>query len=441
MSAELGKLAAEAFFYGYPIVANNIEVSRVVSSGFGAIPPAPFNTFGHAKQLAGPRDTFVTVNNDTLYSIAPIDLSVGPVVLHVPDTKGRYYVLQFVDAWSNNFAYVGKRATGTGEGEFLLVPPGWAGKAPEGMTVIHAPTRIFTIVGRNAVEGDADIPNVLALQKGFTLRPLEAGKTAQGMPTADPNVPDELKFWENLRVWMQGFPPSDADQQVQKQFAPLGLLNPTSPYINADPGLAAVLKGGYAAAEAKMEAALKSGAGLVNGWNVTMHIFDYNLDFFEVGALNDPMWKIKTRPEAYVMRTIAARAGLWGNHAYEALYALTYVDDKGEQLNGAHQYELKLSPPPPVAAFWSLTMYNVPKFFLVANSINRYSIGDRTPGLKTDADGSVTIYMQKNSPGADKAGNWLPTPDGDFRPALRMYQPNVEIFGGEWKPPAIQRVG
>lgn len=439
MSTDLGKLAAEAFFYGFALVANNTEVARFVTSGMGSVPPTPFNSFGHAKQLAGPNDTFVTVNNDTLYSIAPIDLSAGPLVLHVPDTNGRYYVLQFVDAWSNNFAYVGKRATGTREGEFLLVPPGWAGKPPEGMRVIHAPTRIFTIVGRNAVDGAADIPNVLELQKGFTLRPLE-NQAPKGMPVPDPNVPQDLKFWEELRVWMQAFPPSDADQEYEKKFVPLGLLSETSPYVNADPALAAVLKGGYAAGAAKMEELIKGGADTVNGWRMTMHTFDYNLDFFEIGASSDPMWQIKTRPEAYVMRTIAARAGLWGNHAYEAAYAMTYVDDKGEQLNGAHKYEFKLSPPPPVDAFWSVTMYNVPKFYLVPNAINRYSIGDRTAGLKTNADGSVTIYMQKDSPGADKASNWLPTPEGDFRPTMRMYQPGQAIFDGEWRPPAIVRV-
>ncbi len=301
MSTDLNQLAIEAFFYGYPIVANNNEIMRIHEKGLGSITPTAFNTFGHANALAGPNDTFVTVNNDTVYSIAPIDLSVGPIVLHVPDTAGRYYVLQFVDAWSNNFAYVGKRATGTGEGEFLLVPPGWTATAPDGMRVIHAPTRIFTIVGRNAVDGEADLPNVAALQKGFQLRPLDAGKTPEGVPQPNLQVPQELEFWEKLRVWMQAFPPSATDQAVQKRFAPLGLLDETSPYLNANPTVAAALGQGMKAGQAKMEAATKAQRALPSGWSLTMHVFDYNLDFFEVGAIDEPQWKIANRNEAYVM--------------------------------------------------------------------------------------------------------------------------------------------
>jgi hypothetical protein len=158
-----------------------------------------------------------------------------------------------------------------------------------------------------------------------------------------------------------------------------------------------------------------------------------------VGTIDDSQWKIASRNEAYLIRAVAARAGLWGNHAYEALYGMTYVDDKGEQLSGERKYQIRFAPPPPVGAFWSLTMYNLPHYYLVENPINRYSIGDRTPGLKTDEDGAVTIYVQKDSPGADKESNWLPAPDGEFRPVLRMYQPDAKIFSGEWSPPAIER--
>jgi hypothetical protein len=439
MSTDLPALATEAFFYGYPIVANNNEVVRFVAHGLGSVPATPFNTFGHAKALAGPEDTFVTVNNDTVYSIAPMDLGVGPMVLHVPDTAGRYYVLQFVDTWSNNFAYLGKRATGTGKADFLLVPPGWNGAAPEGMRVIHAPTRIFTIVGRIAVNGADDLQNVYALQNNFELRPLEPGREPEGIPAPDPNVPHPLEFWEKMRVWMRAFPPSATDIEVQQRFAPLGLLDEKSPFVEADPALVATLDHGLAVAHDKMEQATKSQPALPSGWSLTTHAFDYNLDFYEIGALDAPEWKIASRNEAYLTRAVAARAGLWGNHAYEALYGMTYVDDKGEPLSGEYKYQIRFAPPPPVGAFWSLTMYDMPNYYLVANPINRYSIGDRTPGLKTNEDGSLTIYIQKDSPGADKESNWLPAPAGEFRPVLRMYQPGAEIFSGEWTPPAIER--
>src|SRR3954447_25694400 len=195
------ELVTQAYLYGFPLVFNLEQVTRYVTEGVGANPAAPFNTFSHARELAGPRDTFVTINNDTVYSMAQLDLSVGPVALHVPDTAGRYYVLQFVDAWTNNFAYVGHRATGTGEGDILLVPPGWRGAAPDGATLIRFPTTVASIVGRWSVAGDEDLPAVHALQDATTLTPVDADATAAGLAIPDPSAPAELAFLERLRVW------------------------------------------------------------------------------------------------------------------------------------------------------------------------------------------------------------------------------------------------
>ena len=172
-----------------------------------------------------------------------------------------------------------------------------------------------------------------------------------------------------------------------------------------------------------------------------MHLFDYNSDYFGVGTIDAPEWRIDDRTSAYATRAASARAGLFGNHGCEADYEIVYVDADGEQLNGAHRYELRLDAMPPVDAFWSLTMYSVPKFLLVANSIDRYSIGDRTPGLSVAADGSLTIHLQHESPGPDKDSNWLPTPEDDFRPVMRMYQPAPEVLAGDYALPAITRVG
>ena len=173
MADERVALAADAYVYGYPLVYDLAEVDRVGRVGMGSLAPAPMNTFSHAHQLAGPQDQFVSVNNDTVYSIANLDLTGGPVLCAFPTPAARYYVLQFVDAWTNNIAYVGRRATGTAAGAYLVVPPRWAGEVPRGATVIPASTEVVTIVGRNACDGPGDLPRVVALQEGFTLRPLD----------------------------------------------------------------------------------------------------------------------------------------------------------------------------------------------------------------------------------------------------------------------------
>lgn len=427
----LAETAARAFVYGFPLVFNLDQVHRYITTGVGSNPAAPLNTFSHARTLAGAEDTFVSINNDTVYSMAQVDLSVGPVVLHVPDTAGRYYVLQFVDAWTNNFAYVGHRATGTAAGDFLLAPPGWGGAAEPGVTVIEFPTLIASIVGRWACDGADDLPAVHALQAQTTLTAIDPAATPAGLPVPDDAVDDSLLFLEKLRVWSQAFAPAARDVPLQESLSAVGIGQAgPSPYRMPDAEFVAAVTGGLAAAEQGLQQALRSGSGpKVNGWMLTFHAFDYNLDFFEVGALNDPAFMIAD-PEARIGgRAAAAMAGLWGNHAYEAAYIITYVDSEGEQLNGANNYTLRLDPTPPVGAFWSLTMYDMPNYYLAANPIDRYSIGDRTPGLVYEDDGALTITISHAAPSDPKArANWLPAPAGDFRPILRMYEPEPAVL-------------
>ena len=440
LDPSLAARAAEAFIYGFPLVFDLQEVARFARSGIGAVAATPFNQFGHAPTLAGPETDFVSINNDTVYSIANVDTSGGPVRLDVPDSHGRYYVLQFVDAWTNNFAYVGHRATGTKAGAFLLVGPGWAGDTPDDATVVRFPTTIATIVGRWAVDGKSDMPAVRELQSALDLTPTAAGS---GIPEPDPGVPEELRFFESLRRWMRAFPPAERDLAYQQRFEPLGLMAADSPYLDPDPGLAAALRDGLAAARAGLEQALKdSPSPKQNGWDLTYHIFDYNLDFFEIGALDDERWKLDDGPGRYLQRAGAARGGLWGNHGYEAAYAMVYVDGAGEALDGSYTYELRFMSPPPCGAFWSVTMYDATDFYLVENPIERYSIGDRTPGLATSDDGSFTIVFEHDQPSdADRRANWLPTPTGTFRPLLRIYEPDDAIFDGSWELPPVTRTG
>lgn len=347
--------------------------------------------------------------------------------------------MQFVDAWTNNFAYVGHRATGTDAGTFLLVPPEWTGQVPADATVIRLPTNIATTVGRWAVAEESDLPAVGELQSALKLTATEPGS---GLPQPDPAVPEELRCFESLRTWMHAFPPAERDRAYQQRFQPLGLLDADSPYVNADPALAAALREGLETGSAGLERALKdSPSPRQNDWDLTYHIFDYNLDFFEVGALDDDRWKLPDGPMRYLQRAGAARGGLWGNHGYEAAYAMVYVDADGQALDGSHSYELRFITPPPCGAFWSVTMYDATDFCLVENSIARYSMGDRTPGLALADDGSLTIVLQHDQPREpERQANWLPTPPDTFRPLLRVYEPDDAIFEGGWELPPIWRM-
>ncbi|MGW6916659.1 DUF1254 domain-containing protein [Kitasatospora sp. NPDC054939] len=440
--AELEALAADAYVYGYPLVFDLSMVEGFHTKGLGSIAAAPFNRFSHSGTLAGPEDAYVSVNNDTLYSIALLDLSEGPQVLQVPDSGGAYYVLQFIDAWTNNFAYLGSRATGTGAQKWLIVPPGWHGVPLEGHGLIESPTTVATVVGRTACDGPADLARAVAFQGGMELGALEAGGVAAGLPRPDPEVPEALGFFERLRVWAAAFPPPAADLAYQQRFAPLGLLDGgPSPYRAAAPEWAAALSRGQAAGRERVEAATRPAVEESTGeWNANLHLFDYNLDHFGPGTLNDPEWRIPDRRAAYLTRAVAARAALWGNHAYEAVYASTFDDADGHPLTGAHAYTLRFDVPPPVDAFWSVTMYALPDYYLVANPIDRYAIGDRTPGLVRGEDGSLTLVLQHERPtDPDEAANWLPAPEGEFRPMVRLYQPQAAVLDGSYRLPLIRR--
>ncbi|MEU3144003.1 DUF1254 domain-containing protein [Streptomyces sp. NPDC006999] len=438
--SDLEALAAEAYVYGFPLVFNLDEVERFTRKGMGSLAPTAFNRFSHADTLAGPDDTFVSINNDTVYSMAQLDLSGGPLLMRVPDTGGRYYVFQFVDAWTNNFAYVGRRATGTAAGTFLLTGPGWSGEVPAGTVRITSPTSVASIVGRWACDGPDDLAAVRALQQATALAPFGDRAASAGLPAPEVAVDgSELLFFEKLRTRMRAFPPAGADQDYQQRFAPLGLLESASPYSDPPAGLEQALRAGHTAGRERVEHATTHGSSPEqNGWKLAYDAFNYNLDFFGPGTLDTPQWVFSDRATARVVRAAAARAGLWGNHGYEAAYAMTWSDGDGSPLDGTRAYTLRFETTPPVDAFWSVTMYDLPDYYLVANPIDRYSVGDRTPGLHYERDGSLTLHLEPDRP-ADPAAaaNWLPTPPGPFRPVLRMYQPRPAVFDGTYILPPI----
>ena len=203
--------------------------------------------------------------------------------------------------------------------------------------------------------------------------PIDAPAPVSGVPVPDPRVRPELEWWENFRVALAAFPPPAADAPILAICEKLGLTAPESPYIDPDGELAQLLVAGQKAAEEKMEELVKHTGEAANSWQNSLRAFDYNNDDFEIGTIKDPVWMIPDRKTAYVARALVARAGLWGNHGYEANYQMTYVDPDNQPLSSDHRYEVHLTELPPVDAFWSLTMYDAHEFYLVANPINRYA--------------------------------------------------------------------
>ena len=282
-----------------------------------------------------------------------------------------------------------------------------------------------------------------ALQDATTLTQMDPAAVPAGLPEPTKGLSEAAAFYDKLRLYSQAFPPARRDQPVQASFAPIGLSTAgDSPYLNPEPQLGRAITAGYAQGQENLHTALTTGGAspLVNGWNLTYHVFDYNLDFFQIGALDDPAFKIDNPTVRLVERAGAALGGLWGNHAYEAAYVMTYLDDQGEQLTGTRTYQLHLNPTPPVGAFWSLTMYDVPNFYLVDNPIDRYSVGDRTPGLIYEDDGALIITISHTPPDNPKGrANWLPAPAADFRPILRMYEPGPDVLSNHYTIPPITR--
>ncbi|MEL5955843.1 DUF1254 domain-containing protein, partial [Streptomyces sp. CLV115] len=381
---DLVALATEAYVYGYPLVRDLSVVEGAMYTGYGPLPPTPFNRFAHADRPVPPDTPFVSVGDDTVRSVAHLDLSGGPVLIHVPDgphdrdtpddrdgPDSTYRVLQFVDAWTDNFAYVGHRPTGTRTGDWLVVPPGWAGRVPDGVLgVIDAPTSVVTVIGRSDCDdGDCDggdhgggsygAERVRAFQEQLTVTHVEPGTHRTGLPAPDPDVPEPLRFFEQLRVWMADFPPSAPDRAYQDRFQPLGLLEEgASPYVRADAVLVRALTEGAARGGARVEEADRADA-VRAGWAMQPHLFDYNLDHYGVGTVDSPEWRIADREASYLTRAVAARSALWGVHGYEAVYARALCDAGGGRLNGAHSYVLRFEGRPPAEAGWSLAVYDM----------------------------------------------------------------------------------
>jgi len=378
----------------------------------------------------------VSPNADTLYSFAWLDLSKEPIVLSLPDTKGRYYVMQMIDAWTDVFAAPGPRTTGMGKRDFAIVGPGFKGKLPAGLKKIESPTNLLWIAGRTQTNGEADYDAVHTMQKEYKLTPLSAWGKPYTPPAAvpvDPKVSREppmsqvekmsaQTFFARLNALMQGNPPAARDAGAMKKFAALGIA-PGQKFTlqDLDPAAQSALAKGMKDAQQAIVAEAKKPPGkVVNGWMLSYDLGSYGTK--------------------YLYRAAVAWVGLGANLPEDALYPMTRVDGEGKPLTGENKYVMHFTKEqiPPVKAFWSVTMYNGKQAF-VENPINRYAIGDRDK-LKFNPDGSLDLYIQHESPGKEKESNWLPAPKDGFNLIMRLYWPQKSVLDGTWAPPPVKKV-
>jgi hypothetical protein len=435
---EAAKIGVEAVVYGLPLVI--MELTRLASTNV-ASPQldahAPMNQFGHMLKYPPASDhTVVRMNIDTLYSWAWLDLSKEPMVLSVPDTKGRYYMMPMIDAWTNIFASPGTRTTGNKAGQFVITGPVWKGTLPKGAQELKSPTNMVWIVGRTKTDGPPDYAAVNAIQKEYTLTPLSALGKPYTPPAGvvDPAVNmkvgpadqlakmDSTTYFKMLARLMASNPPPAADAPALATLAKIGVV-PGQDFDpgKLDPAVAKALNGSVQIAMEKLQAAAKTAGKPVNGWNIVpMTIGKFGTD--------------------YGLRAVVSVIGLGANLAEDAIYPNAFVDGDGKPLSGANKYVVHFDKgqPPPANAFWSLTMYNA-QSFMVENPINRYDIASWMP-LKYNKDGSLDIYVQRDSPGKDKEANWLPAAAGEFSITMRVYWPKPEMIKGTWEPPPLKRV-
>ncbi len=425
-------LTEEATVWGYPIVQNykGTYFSSVLKQSpvyFG------WNTLHHERRLYTPENRIVvSPNNDTPYSTATLDLRAEPLVLSVPNMGDRYYTFQLVDMATNNFAYIGTRTTGNKAGKFALAGPDWKGTLPEGVKLIRCPSAFVGAVGRTQLNGPDDLKNVIAVQDQYTLMPLSqlTGEKPLLVEPVDFPVYSEksittLELFSNLN-WMLQYLTLDPDEtKILGRYAAIGIA-PGKAFdpVTLDETTRKAMEAGLAAGLAKIRARADRIGRTVNGWDLA----PTGVPYFG---------------HDYMLRAAYAMKAIYVNNPEEAYYPAANVDANGDPLDGSkHRYAIRFEKGnlPPARYFWSLTMYRKSDGFLVENPIRRYSIGDRTTGLKHGADGSPTVYLEHESPGANKESNWLPAPNEPFYVLMRIYGPNESVLTGKWTPPPVERV-
>jgi hypothetical protein len=432
-------LATDAYVYGYPLVT--MEMTRRIMTNMATVEGTrgPMGQFIKLRQYPDASFRDVTAPNaDTLYTTAWLDVGNEPWVLSIPDMKDRYFLVPMLDGWTNVFQVPGKRTTGTKAQTYAITGPGWKGSLPPGVKEFKSPTSIVWILGRIYCTGTPeDYAAVHAAQDAFKLVPL----SAYGKPYTPPagkvdasidmktavrdqvNRMDAVSYFTLLADLMKRNPPAAADAPELAKFAKIGLVagkDFDASKLNADfakriPQVA----NDRIMLQFKVNKAIKD----INGWAFDSATGIYGTD--------------------YLNRALVTAIGLGANRVKDAVYPTSLKDAEGKAYEGTNKYVMHFPKGqlPPVAGFWSLTMYDA-NYFFVANPINRYSISARQK-LKANPDGSIDLYIQNQSPGADKESNWLPAPKDKFVLMLRMYWPNEKspsIINGTWKPPAVKKV-
>ena len=438
--AEMRAIAKEAYIYGNPMVDNYRIVYAYFIDTENPEYKAPFNTLKNIPRVYTPEDKAVqSPNSDTPYSMLGMDLRTEPMVLTVPKIeKKRYFSIQLVDAYTANFDYIGSRTTGNDGGTYLVAGPRWNGEIPEGVKkVFRAETEFVLAIYRTQLYDPTDLGNVKKIQAGYRAQTLSAflgqpappavkkGDLVKPLTPADQKT--SLEFFNILNFVLKFCPTVPSETELMARFSSIGIgEGKTIDLEKLSPDMKKALADGMADAWKELDDFQKTS---INTGKVTS------------GDLFGSREYLKNN---YLYRFAAAVLGIYGNSEQEAMYPAYRVDADGLKMNASkNRYTLRFLPNqfPPVHAFWSMTMYDLPASLLVENPLNRYLINSpMLSKLTLDADGGLTLYIQHDSPGADKESNWLPAPNGPFWSAMRLYWPKDAALEGKWVAPKMERV-
>lgn len=444
---EAQAIAKEAYVYGFPMVVNYKSMYLYVIDKNSPEYKAEFNQKGCEGRLYTPRDkAVVTPNSDTPYCMSWADIRTEPFVITVPEIEAdRFYEIQLIDLYTHNFAYISTIATGNVPGNYLLVGPGWQGGTPDGITaVIPCETPFFFSVIRTQVFGPEDLDRVKEIQTAYGFQPLSAF-LGQEPPAAAPAL--DFPVWREGAQFDVGFfdyfdfmlslvEPVAEEEALFKRFAMIGLgTDEAFDFAGLSPEMAEALTAGVKEGFAQVEASV---AELSKDPLASAKIFGTR------AFLQESAEKNYGQKDFFLMRTLAAHTGLYGNSGEEAIYPTYFVDQDGAPLDASantYQVIFPAGQLPPVTAFWSLSMYDAKTQLFIDNSLDRYLLNSTMMDqIKPEADGSIVLHIAKDSPGADLEGNWLPAPDGPFYMVMRLYGPEPSALDGTWTPPPAVRV-
>jgi hypothetical protein len=433
---EAQSIARDAYIYFYPLVTMDVTRKQLTNVEPGKGVGAPMNAlFSFPAFPTADMRQVVRPNFDTLYTVGYLDLTKEPMVVSVPDTAGRYYLLPMLDMWTDVFASPGWRTTGTQAANFLVTPRGWSGTVPAGFSQIEAPTPYVWIIGRTKTDGPPDYDAVHKIQAGYKITPLsEWGKPPKPVevkidPSIDMKTPPKIQvdtmkggdYFAYAAELLKLQPPHLTDEPIIAQMKRIGIEPGKSFDIGkVDPVVKKAVEAAPEAAKQLMAWKVPTLARVANDWSL-------NTDTMGVYG------------NYYLKRAIIAQLGLGANLPEDAIYPLNLGDETGKPLDGANKYTIHFDSgaTPPVNAFWSLTLYDSDGF-QVANSLNRFAVSSWMP-FKYNQEGSLDLYFQNESPGPDKEVNWLPAPKGAFNLTMRLYSPKSDALTGKWNPPPITK--